>query len=384
MAECVQGHVVAIHDRGGKRPLWPLRDLSSIEWGRLRSSMSESKLQILGDNCDAQTSTLEKIRAHRHELVIWRDGKRVWEGPIEDVQWDDGFAQIIAKDVSRYGSVTSLSRRWPGPDGGGPPLMTDRVASILSYELNTPYTMIVGTGGAATPVTVTRWEQQSPPANISLDVRSSSTLRTTSSTEAFEMLLGEHLDNLAESGLDYTVVGRRWVFWDSATPLGQTRILTEADFTTVPRVIESGPDHRVIGHVSAQRADDPIAYPNVGVGHAGVVDPYYGPWESIVTSSSEEGEQSPSQDALNSQAQRHVRGANPVPLRIQVPQDAGLVLGPGLKFDHLVPGTVMPVTLKTSLRNISQDQILDAVKVVETGDGETISVTMSPWGGVTA
>ena len=51
------------------------------------------------------------------------------------------------------------------------------------------------------------------------------------------MTVGEHLRNLAEGGLDFTVIGRRLLIWDSATSIGRTRQLTDADFTEHTRMV---------------------------------------------------------------------------------------------------------------------------------------------------
>lgn len=140
-----------------------------------------------------------------------------------------------------------------------------------------------------------RWENLDAPANIlpHLDIRRSETLYTRSDTKAMQMSVGEHLSNLAEGGLDYIAVGRRLVIWDSATSLGRTRRLTDADFVGDLLVSADGTDYAAIGHVSASRPDEEPVTPEPGVvpgvGNAGGVDDFYGPWTRITSLDQEEG-----------------------------------------------------------------------------------------------
>ncbi|AWY05289.1 minor tail protein [Microbacterium phage MementoMori] len=394
---CVAGHRALIFDRGGARKKHTLVDLASVEWGRARDEKTQAIVKVTGQSCDAQTTTLQQIEPHRHELVLFRGGgrvwDRVWEGPIEEVATQSDNAQIMAYDVLHYLDNNPLSKDWPletgTPVSESSALMTERVRAILEHELVESYDMVTGTGGATQTVTVPRWDGagMEPPANVFpyLDIRFSDSLLTRSSTLAFEMMIGEHLSNLAEGGLDFTVIGRSLIIWDSAKAIGRTRTLTESDFYGDPRVIASGSRHAAIGHVSAQRAEetDPDVPVAAAVGNAGASDPYYGPWTTLASLASEEGSDDPTQDELNSQAQRTIVGRNPVPIEVRMPDGAGLRLSHDLTINHLVPGTVMPLLARLNLRRLSQDQRLDRVKVTETAEGEAITVTLSPAGTAT-
>jgi hypothetical protein len=380
--ECASRHTAMIFDRGGTDRIDQLVDLNSVRWGRARSAVTDGEITLTGRSCEAQRQIIAGIEPRRHELVLFRGNERVWEGPILQVTTRQSQARIIAKDIGEYLNGTALSVDWPGPDDGGPPLMTDRIAAIIEHELTTQYTATVSTGGTAHPQVFTRWEQQDPPANLLpfLEVRAGEVL-TRSATIAFEMSLGEHLANLARSGVDFTAVGRKFLVWDSAHALGRTRQLTESDFYGDPEVILSGSDFAAIYHISATRAVDETTGEQVGVGNAGLPDPYYGVWTVIHTSESEEGDSSaPTQDALNSQAQRGLVGKNPIPVELRMPDSAGLQLSHDLTINELVPGVEMPLLAELNLRKISQMQVLDKMSVVETSAGENISVTLVPSG----
>ena len=388
---CVQGHRVQIYDRGGKNRWRPLVDLAEVKWGRTRDGFTDASVTIAGRSCNAQAATLVGIQPRRHEIVVWRGSQRVYEGPVLQVATYRDRAVIMARDVGEYANGTALTQDYPWETGEPVPglqsaLMTERIREIFGYELTEAYDMIVGTGLAAHTVTVPRWEGIDPPANVlaHLDIRRSETLLTRSETFAFEMTLGEHLANLAEGGLDFTTVGRSIVMWDSATSLGRTRTITEADFDGDTEIILAGTDHYSISHVSAQRDDtgedaDP-ADPAPSVGNAGGENDYYGVWTNIVSLASEDGADDPTQDALNSQAQRDQVGRTPVPVEIRVPQGATLRTNATLSINDLVPGVTMPVRATLNLRTIQQDQRLDAMTVTETAAGESIQVNLSSVG----
>lgn len=384
--KCVTKHVAMIYDRGGSRKLSQLINLAKVEWNRERDNVTLATITISAKNCVAQISTIRAIAAKRHELVLFEGDDRVWEGPIDDVNWYSNRIEIIAKDVAEYPFNAPLTKDWPNEDEGGPRYMTDRVEEIIEYEMTTNYQADVGIGGVPNVITIPRWETIDPPANVLpfLDVRASTGpqgILTRSSTAAFEMTLGEHLSNLAQGGLNYTALGRRLIVWDGATPLGRTRIVTDSDFYGELRVIQSGADAAMIGHISATR--DPNSEETAGdggVGNAGGPDPFYGVWTRLTTLASEEGAATPTQMELNTQARRIIAGRNPVPMEIRTPEGGGLRLSRDLGIQDLVPGVIMPVRATLNLLPVQQDQVIDKVNVKEDATGLFVSVVLSPVG----
>lgn len=378
---CISLHRAMIHDRGGVRRVAPLVDLSEVQWIRERDRIVGAHVVISGRACSAQVDALRRIASHRHELVIYRGDDRVWEGPILQVSWFSSRVRITAHNVGEYLMGTPLTKDWPNADDGGPVYMTERIEEIITYEMATPYLMDTGSG----PVSVPRWEGISPPVNVLpfLDVRPSigpQGILTRSSTLAFEMTLGEHLMNLAEGGLDFTVVGRSLLIWDSAQSIGRTRVLTDADFLGELQVIEAGSEQASIAHISAQREDDDSA---AGVGNAGAPDPFYGVWTRLVSLASEEGTDTPSQLELNSQARRQLVGRNPAPAEVIVPEGGRLRLSHDLRINDLIPGVIMPIRATLNLREVAQEQRLDRLIVKETAaEGETVQVALSPAGAI--
>lgn len=364
---CVESHSVYVMDRGGEKRVAELTDLTQVQWERRLDSTSSARVEISGRACRDQASRLAQVEPRRHELAVYRGGDRVWEGPI--VQVERGFERVIisARDVTEYLHGTALSKDWPSPENGGPELMGDRIEEIIEYELTVPYTVNTFEGAA---VTFERWEELDPPANVLpfLEVRAGSVL-TRSDTVAFQMPVGEHLDALAESGLDYTTIGRKLLIWDSSESIGQLRVMTVEDFDGRPVLYSAGQDLRVVQHVVANRDEESGGLEYVGT--SGAVDPYYGAWTSIHSRSDEDDE--PSQDALNTQARRLAYGRNPVPEELVLPRGASIRLDTSLTIDSLVAGVEVPVLAEVNGRTVNQVKRLASLKVTETGDGETIT-----------
>lgn len=94
-------HTADVYDRGGFTRVGSLDLMTSVSYNRVRDDMSAATLKI-----EAQTpechALLEGIEPNRHEIVIFRDGERVWEGPISWVEYASDEVTIEAKDISYY------------------------------------------------------------------------------------------------------------------------------------------------------------------------------------------------------------------------------------------------------------------------------------------
>jgi hypothetical protein len=220
------------------------------------------------------------------------------------------------------------------------------------------------------------WEALSPPANVLpyLQIHHNPTdPKTTSVTKPYEFTVGEHIQNLAHySGIDFACVGRSLHIWDVDRHLGQTRLVTEADFLGSEVILTAyGSEHTQRAYVVA----DEGAY---GEAHNPDNEDYYGPWTTIYAAYNEEGSDAPTQEELNSQAQRNLSGRTPVPVEVRVPDNSSIRLNDTLTINDLIPGVKIPVLATLNARRMSQDQKLDAVSVSEDGSGETIQITLVP------
>ena len=369
---CIEEHTATIFDRGGMKRLGPLLDISRIGWARNRDAMSQASVRIEGDACVQQADFLASIRSHRHELVIYRGRDRVWEGPIHRIASFSEYTEIFANDVVDYLMHTPMTQaydnRWPN----SAPVST-RIGDIIAYELVHDRTQIPV--GGTTPVTVSGWENLDPPINVLpyVDVHHwPNEAETTSYTKPYEMTVGEHLDNLcAQSGIDYTTVGRSIHIWDVSRSLGKIEQVTEANFFSDVIVTEYGSDHTQSQYVIGQ---DGVYGSALNIANLD----YYGPWTGITTAFNEEGTASPSESELHSQATRNLAGRSPVPVEVRVPDNSGLVLSETLTINSLVPGVQVPLRARLNAKPLSQMQKIDSVKVTETSRGESIQVTLTP------
>jgi len=369
---CVERHTATIFDRGGTKRIGPLLDISSIMWGRNRDAMSEATVRIEGDACDEQSGFISSLRSHRHEMVIYRGQDRVWEGPIHRISSFPSYTEIVAHDVMDYLLHTPMTQEYDNrPPLQGP--VSTRIETIIGYELVHDRTQVPV--GEVTPVTVPGWENLDPPVNILpyLDIHHwPNEAESTSYTKPFEMTVGEHLENLAaQSGIDYTTVGRAIHIWDVSRSLGRIEQLSEANFFAEVIVTEYGSDHTQAEYVIGQDGIYGSALNTANLD-------YYGPWTSITTAFNEEGTTAPAEPELHSQAIRNLVGRSPVPIEVRVPDSSGLVLSDTLTINGLVPGVQVPLRARLNAKPLAQMQKIDSVKVTETASGETIQITLTP------
>jgi hypothetical protein len=374
VAGCVQGHKAFIFDRGGtRRAGGEVIDLSKVQWERARDAVSTAMIRLEGDACRGQSSLIDGIRSHRHELVIFRGRDRVWEGPIQRVASHENFAEIHAKDVLTYLGAQPLTRVWDNTSNGdGVTEMTTRFRDIIEFELANGRIMQDPLGN---DVAIPAWEALDPPVNLLpyLDVRNfPNEARTAAKTLAYQMSVLTHLQSAARtSGIDFTAFGRKILIWDVSRNLGVLPTMTSANFFNKVIVTEYGADHTQAAYVIGQE----------GVfGSALNLDnlDYYGPWTTMFTAYNEEGTNAPGVGELNSQAQRNLTGRSPAPIEVRIPDNSGIILSDTLSIQQLIPGVQIPLRATLNSRKLAQVQKIDHVKVIEDASKETIQITLTP------
>lgn len=360
MAFTCSTHTAYIYDRGGTRRIGQITPLSFVQWGRLLDDISAGIVRTVAPSWQC-SQMLKDVMPGRHELVIFRGSERVWEGPITRLAYHATYVEIEARDVMHYAYRTVLRS---GYDNSYPNVTTvvDRCLTMMEGEL-------------------ARKEALSPPINVLPYVTAIVTptdSRTSRKTIPYGATLFEDIDSLAQyAGMDYTVVGRRVIFVDTHTVYAKTQTVTEADFIGDVVITLYGMDLATEAWVLGQEPQDGGPTP---VGHYGANDPYYGEWEVLDTPYNEGGEESVTQGALDSQAQRNIAGKMPTPLMVRIPEGSTLNPAGVLKISDLVPGVRIPLRATLTAREITQMQKLKEVRVTEGGDsgGETVQVTMNP------
>lgn len=363
MALSCEKHSAALFDRGGQRKLADLDLLSRVRWGRKRDDISVATILVSSPGVKCQQA-LELAETNRVELVIFRGGARVWEGPISRLTYYGATVEIEAKDVMFYTTRTAMRNEYDNryPNNGK---VLDRVKRIMTAEL-------------------ARKEALDPPINVLSHVRylyADGVTVTDSGTAAhtfpMQYTVFEHVDTFAaRGGLDYTVVGRSILFFDVHTRIGQTPMVTAADFIGDPVITQYGAE--LTTHVIMTDGKG-------NFGEAGAIDPYYGEWE-VVHQAYDESAQDPTKPhnppsvaELRSQAQRSYHQSSKPPLVVRVPDNTQLNPNGVLTIEDLVPGVWIPLSASLPGRTVSQMQKLDSMSVEETASGgEIIKVVLSP------
>jgi hypothetical protein len=353
-------HTAFVYDRGGWKQLIALTPLYRVKWERVRDAISTATvfLSTPGEECASQLALLE---AGRMELVIFRGTERVWEGPITRIAYKGTTVEIVAHDVMHYVNRTAMragyDNRYPNAT-----YTLDRVKRILDAEL-------------------ARKEALDPPVNVLSHIQYLYTLprtdaRTAARTQPMQSSVFEHIDAYAaRGGLDYTVVGRRILFWDVHQAIGQTPEVGADDFLGEPIITQYGME------LATQ------VYITDGEGHwgqYGAQDPYYGEWEMVQdaydeNTSGPDDDPNPSVGEMNSQASRIWAQTKRPPIVVRIPDNTSLNPAGVLSISDLVPGVYIPLAAKLPGRTVSQLQKLDNMSVEESADAdEVIQVTLSP------
>lgn len=352
-----------LFDRGGSNRIGAFRNYQQVRWSRRRDDISSATLIVDPNECD---DVLDKMNAGRHEIVIVRNGKRVWEGPITRITEKARTIEITAHDIWHYANRTAMRAAYDNrysTTGSRVAPVTTRAHTILVNELS---------------------RKEALGYNLLQHLRvitSDITANTSRLSYPYEWEVWEEIDYMAAKlGLDYTAVGRSMVLFGVYEDIGRTAMLTDADFQDELVVTHYGMELATHAAVS----DGEGRYAAVGANHD-----YYGEVE-LVNEVYGEGvdfadPDNPTADELEalsremtSQAQRNLTGRLPLPAVVRVPDGTALNPNAPITMEQLVPGVRVPVRATRLRRAYQQVQKLDTLDVTQDESGEKVSVTLSP------
>lgn len=346
-----------IFDRGGTTRIGPVDGISRLRWGRVRDDISEATVNVTAPSKECVDRVLSKLECNRTEVVIYRDGDRVWEGPVVRVTWDVNGIEIVARDIGHY-IYRTIMRSGYNNNYPNTTTVLQRMADILAGELP-------------------RKEALDPPINVLPHVSvvaSANDARTARATLPWQYTVFEHMDELAaRAGLDYTVLGRSLLLWDTHTSLGTTRTATAEDFIGNPVITSYGMEGATFAAVTDGLGN---------AGYTGGVDGYYGLIEILDTAYDEDQDEGdpPSVAEMESQAERNIANRNPTPVVVRIPD--GSRINPQssvFEMKYLVPGVHIPLRADLPGRTLSQVQKLDELRVEWSEEvGESFGVVLSP------
>jgi hypothetical protein len=351
-------HQVFIADRGAREKdiIEEITGLTQVRWQRLRDGVSEAQINMRFKGTSCESLLTQPRMAMRYEVIIKRDGKRVWEGPIDRRNLSGGAAALFCRDVLLFAQRTPCLSKWSSAFAdGGPHYVTDRTMRIMRGEM-----------AIWAPWDINFLEHIIVKQNAK-------TAKTTRVTLPGSQYVWDDMEELAaRSGMDYTVANRSLYLFDTHDFLGVGRRLSDEDFLADLEVVEYGLEMATRSVV------------NDGQGHfasKGITgDVFYGPFGLLAAAyaTNVSAERIPQSELLE-QATRNIRSRYPAPIVLRVPENAQVRPSTvdELIDDYLIPGTAFPVYSKSSGLEVQQVQKLDRVDFLETEQGEQVTCALS-------
>lgn len=316
-------HSYQITDRDG-RVVTGSGTLTEVSYSRVLNDASTAfaVIGVTGEDCCDQ---LSGIRSWRHKLNVYRDGEFVWSGLIVSIEWSREEVQVRAVDI--FGL---LERRVPHQD-----------FTFVDADLTTIARLLIEDGFA--------------PDDPGHEVTVIETAGVTGG-RSYEENIGQtadHLRDLADTGIDFTVVGTNFVIM----PDGFCQVvgrLSDEDLPEGLTVAEDGASLVTRQIVAGSEDSD-------AVGTAGGTNPYYGLLEYY-----EEQNNITDQPSADAAARARLAASSVVPVFIDT---RNVTLGPSapVQMRNLVPGWCVDITSYATCRKITQRLKIVGLQVTETG-----------------
>jgi hypothetical protein len=361
---------VHVYRRGGEVWVGEITPLVNVTWERRRDDIGSIRLDTNGFSSDCG-ALLREIHCWTHELVVFRDGERVAEGPITRITDTPTGVHIEAGDVMRY-----VYRRLMRQGYNDSYRVLNNVQYGSMSVVHRARQIIMNALAPDDPNVLAHLTSFDFPD----DARESRAVPDMAKTA------WEEVDSLAATaGLDYSVIGRRIILNDTHRPIGRLAEMRTQHFTDPPVVSEYGMLYANVFGVTNNNGLYGLAsrFTDNDPGPTGLVEMLasaYGEEEgggSVETMDSEA--QGELERVLALQAERSISARYPIPLVVRVPDNSTLMPDTPVKINHLVPGVWIPLRAEGTVREIAQWQKLDAVTVTQdAAGGEKVTVTMSP------
>lgn len=332
-----------IYDQGGERMIGELTTVVQIQHGRVLSDVSEATIVVGGPRDEACCELLGKIEPWRHELVIFRDGKRVWEGPVRNVHSKTGQVVIDARDVLAWADRSIHE----GIDDNlaQPPTFiwaSDLASAFLHFDPNV--------------LAFRRF-----PFGLAGDVPIHHPVKQ------YSGYYGDDMRALGKLGVNYTTNGRSIIAWPERIPLGRTLPLeTGKDYLGEVEFVVSGDDY-----VSEALSQD---INGVATSSTATTRAYYGRVQKIVDP---QGALGVSELSYLTKLEVDRNGAR-MPVVLVPPSDAPLSPKAPVTYEDLVCGMSVPLSVTDPLcRKFDAEMILNEVTCNQGASGETVSIGLT-------
>lgn len=191
----------------------------------------------------------------------------------------------------------------------------------------------------------------------------------------------------ANAGLDYTVVGRSILLWGTKNSIGRLPELRDEDLGSTPIVSVYGMSmanryvvsdgNGIWGEATRLDADgNDTTY--------GLVEMLSSTWATDSTADTGTFTQSSiaaTVESFEQFAEQSISTRYPPPVIVRIPDNTSLSPDATLSINQLVPGVIIPLRSNGTLKAVGALQKLDSVSVAQEAGKETITITLSPFGG---
>lgn len=339
-------NLAVVTARGGEQILGELPS-DTLDWSRVRNDSSTCNITVpvtkIDDRC---CDLLGGLHTWGHEIVVYRDGERSWEGPITNIREGSLGVSIVANDVMAY-TKKRITR------GVFDAVPTTAVNSIAA-DLTTAFSL------AGDDPNVLAYVNNMAPG----------TGPTTSrDVEAYSSYYFDTIGQMVEAGGNYSVIGRSIIIWPNGYAPGVLEdFYPDLHLTSEVEVVEDGmnlcTDALVIG-------DDGILGWST-VAPQGVGDPFYGYLESLTTL-----EDIYTNAGAIAAANSIRTEAYPARTLVVIPDGSTLSCDAPYGVGQLVAGVQISVRHRTVCRKVDQLMTLQSVTVRQDAEGEQVQVTLA-------
>jgi hypothetical protein len=322
-----------------------LDNVTKLQWDRRLDDISEAEVEVSlgGDSVSTCCECLADVEPWCHELHVWRDGEEVWVGPVVEITYSYTKILIRARD-----SLAFLTVRVPPIDIN---------FTAVDTDLTTIGEFIIETAFSEDTVTCEVDNIHSTPSGF-LGKRFFEKFSTT----AFEMLA-----DLADTGLDFTTLGRTIVLVGDATPLIPLILLNDEHILGEVEISKNGDlqGNRWYVHFEGDEGTPASSAP--------VNFFCYGPIERLKDGNG-------LQDGVSAGQAADIYAASTkiAPRIMEVPPGSRLSPDTPWQIDQMVPGARVDVAILKTCFQLTQSFRLTRVEAVYAADGEQINITLSP------
>ena len=319
-------HTFNIVDRDGGLVV-STGNLLEVEYNRLLNDSSTAKITIgvSGAQCCNQ---LGEVRSWRHLLNLYRGSEFMWSGFITRVDWSYSQCVVTAVDI-----IGLLDRRVPhqsfsfaGSDIAdlAAALVEDALAPDDPGHTTTVIGQAMVMGGRTYELAVGQ--------------------------------VGDHLRDLADTGLDFTAIGNNIIILPDAFS-DVVGYLSDEDMPEGVTVTEDGASLGTRQIVAGSEAGTPV-------GIAGGVNPYYGLLE-IYTEQTTMADQATADAAAAAKLKSNLG----VPVYIDT-QNVTLAPTANIDVARLVPGWCVDISTDSTCRKITQRLKITGLSITEDGGSD--------------